>query len=725
MRRLAKKEVGVEQPWQVEAWVAYDDTPEVLHAVNFRADQLQKVRWYVAARPDDGPLRSARPVTDEGVAVDPKIAAQAVLEFARLQSLGDLIHRASQNLDVTGEFFLLGFAATTLTTDGESQDTPERWLIASRDEISNNTDQVRYRRTPVDTEGPIPTSLTRCWLKHPRWAAQASCAMRPLLGDCRALGILSRKVIAEAQSGLTAGLLLIPNELDLSVVDNEGDDPDNEAPGDKFMRDLESVLIDPAEDPSSPASVVPGVVRGPAEYLKEVRHLKFDRGTGDQVDRQIVARVDRIARGLAVPVEVVEGHGNTTFANANQIDEDTFSKYLDPTCLIFADMFLVGFLYPQLLEAGFKQEELSQVVIGYDPIDLIATPDVESHSGQAHDRYAISDEAYRRATGFSEEDAPTPIELAVRHALTKGSSAEVANLLGTLAPPNMPVARRVTWTIRSNETVEPPPPPTEDVTTPAAALVASVSPLPIGTALARIDTHLRTALQAAASAAMGRALQLGANRLRVAAREHKAVLDPVPLPELGRVLKAVEPKADLLYGSGLFVGAWKELAARFDALIASAQDQVVAVVEPYVPLDSLIELRTVQQERRVDAVEKADLILTVYARELMFGPPRAPSSEDDVALLVDMHTIRLLVSIVGEGQGDLCTGAVYGHVGPLLQGAGFELVGWKWEYGSAYRSHHHDGHRALDGTGLSQYVTGWDRGCLCTLVPVLVPVLIT
>lgn len=68
----------------------------------------------------------------------------------------------------------------------------------------------------------------------------------------------------------TGGLLFIPEGL--TPPEGYGYDEDEES----FEQVLLETMITAVQDPTSPASIVPIIIRGPEEYRDQIRHIDLD-----------------------------------------------------------------------------------------------------------------------------------------------------------------------------------------------------------------------------------------------------------------------------------------------------------------------------------------------------------------------------------------------------------------------------------------------------------------
>ncbi len=260
------------------------------------------------------------------------------------------------------------------------------------------------------------------WIPAFDFFTQPDSLMRGILDDAESLGILTSQVKAEARSRHHSGLLLLPNELSFGAPDPTAGEQGVEGTEDQFLDALEDALLAPVMDPDDAGTVMPTVIRGPSDVLKEIRHIDLSHAADEQLEARIQARVVRCARGLNMPVEVVMGHQETTYANAEQVDEDTFSKHVEPRAQLVAQALTYGYLTPQLMSTqrvgddgsltpAFEPlEGKARIVVWFDADALIKTADPEENASDAFEKYAISAKAYRTAKGFTDDDAPDQAE---------------------------------------------------------------------------------------------------------------------------------------------------------------------------------------------------------------------------------------------------------------------------------------------------------------------------
>lgn len=766
---MARKQGGRRQPWQDENWTYFDSVPEVKQGTWRMGNQIAKVRLVVATMPADGkePILASDPASP----VSPELARLAELELARLRSsLGgqpEIMRELSMNLDVAGECYIVGWGAIEPTVGplgqiNEGRD--EDWDVRSISEVqikgTGETATYVVKDSPDDkgTElNPETDTIIRVWQRHPRWSALADCAMAGVRGECEALVTLHAEVLADSRSRHNAGLLTIPNELSFGAPPDDGDDTGDEADADPLTDEITDVFSDPVDDPGDPGAVAPALLRGPGAYLsdKYVRWVDLGRKPSEQLDNRIKARVERLARGLNWPVESTMGHQQTTFANAEQVDEDEFSDYHQPRLEMICDALTSSYLRANLVDAGADPVQCELLFVWYDASALVSDPDKSDAAQKAHDALVISNEALRRYYGFSDDDAPEPLELLQRTGLKRGIftadlSLALLDLMGVnidvvpipkapaLPADGMPAddggedpdpdADPADAQARMMRTLERHPRfaaalATRRLTAIQTTAVVSTGRTPRRTQLGRrlmdLDMDLRTRLLILADRTLDRALERAGNKLRSQAsfRQLLRGIDPrLAAAHIGRglVADAGMTPADLL------ADAMAPMREQFMAWGASAQAEAIELVSRTVGGFEAAR-RAELQLRQADSLEEAWAwladALTAHAERLLFDPSATALEavgEAAAGVNVPPGMIREAVSIVGghgavstTGGGDawvaLSNDQYLGGVGTgdlineVLGQMGYGTEAYEWVYGPGGRTRPFEPHVELDG----------------------------
>ena len=453
--------------WQGEAWEYYDAIGEVKYAFNLVASIVSRIRLYAAVV--DNPAETPVSVRNAGN-IDERLGAAAERALSRLDSAyggqAGLLRDAALNLSVTGECYLVQMPARI------GSGIPESWDIRSVDEVqidSKNKYGIVARRDylPGQNAGassssrvnkgiiPLPESafVGRIWRAHPRFSDEADSSLRGLLDLCAELLLLNRTFRATARSRLNAGALYLPDGLSVAAspdpnypYDDETDlDPGftPEEAADEFEDALIDAMTTPIRDEDSASAVVPLIIRGPAELGDKIKQFKFERSFDPALAARSDRVLERILQGLDVPKDVVTGLANVKYSNAMQIDESLYKSHIEPLMLLIADALTIVYLRPYLIANGFPKAEVDRVVIWYDPSAVATRNDRAADAESGFDKMAVSFDTWRRMHGFSEADAPSPEEVALRMIIEKGAiTPELTEaVIGAIAPDLMASTR--------------------------------------------------------------------------------------------------------------------------------------------------------------------------------------------------------------------------------------------------------------------------------------------
>lgn len=786
------------EEWQEEAWAYYDAMPELKFGARYLGNAMSKLRFFVGVRGDD-PSEDPIPVTSEDAAqwVSPDLARLATETLDRLRGpLGDLAEitrELNSNLEVVGECYLVGIMPRQVMVadpsrpgemapkldGGQPVETDEDWDIKSVSELKYEDIGSLRQHFPAylfeglpdettklwvvydypgakkpsnvilpPTEDRPGDALIRIWTKHPRFSQVADSPMRALLTDCQILQTLTQQMLAEANSRMSAGVFLVPSELSFGPVDQTDDGSEGgDADGDPLNEEIGNALGDPIADPSSPYSVAPVLIRGPAEYLKEIRHLTLDRTSETWLDDRIDKRIRRLANGVNLPPEVLLGHDSTTFSNAKQIDQDEFDDYLEPRAVLCSNAYTEAFLKPELLAAdGMEQrvDEIDRLVVWYDETRLVARPDMGEAADSGWEKGLIGDDEWRTAKGFDGEGAPDDEERLRRMVVRRGiltadvtwallslfeglpefdplpepppqdgpvDEASMATRLQDVIGVDLQTAHALATAIAAR---------VDEAHAPKALAAGAARPAP-GRRLMDIDRELRTRLLVAADDALTRAYERAGNRLQSKLRGEPAhMVRTVPAGYKAQMLGQALVAAAGIDEDDLFRDAFAELERQFMAWGAQAQSEAIDVASQIASGFSVTEreaLKLRQAEDLAEAWEWLKESLESFAHAGLYSPdPTAPDiGEFDPTSKVPSGMIRQAIARAGGAQsftvdpGDvwvavLPDGRPVGGIGTgelirdALANAGAGVEGYRWVYGPGFRRNEFEPHLRLDGT---------------------------
>ncbi|MGL4998064.1 MAG: hypothetical protein ACRC5T_03775 [Cetobacterium sp.] len=448
----ARRSSSVSQ-WQAEAWEYYDAIGEIKYAFGLVGAIASRVRLYAAVV--DDPAESPVNV-HSSEKVDPQLADAAQRALARLDSAyggqAGLLRDASLNLLVAGECFLVQMPARPGTGLAES------WDVRSVDElkIDGRNQYVLQARRDISSTTPtvIPPEafVGRIWRSHPRFTDEPDSSMKGILDLCAELLLLNRTFRATARSRLNAGAMYLPDGLSVAAQPESGaqfeDEIDITAPTEQEEEDyFETQLVDamttPISDEASASAVVPLIIRGPAELGDKIKLFKFERSFDPALSERSDRVLERILQGLDVPKDTVTGLANVKYSNAVQIDESLYKAHIEPMLLLLSDALTVVYLRPYLRSVGYTEAEVQRIVVWYDPSAVSTRADRAADADSGFEKGALSFDTWRRTHGFSDADAPSPTETAIRMVLDRGSiTPELTEaVLGAFAPEAMDAAK--------------------------------------------------------------------------------------------------------------------------------------------------------------------------------------------------------------------------------------------------------------------------------------------
>ena len=442
--------------WQSEAWEYYDAIGEIKYAFNLVASVVSRIKIFAASIEDPSELPTPVSNADH---LDPRLSAAAERALARLSSAyggqSGLLKDAALNLVVAGECYLVQLPGKP------SQGVPESWDIRSVDEVMADARggfNVIGRREQASGQGSSAIGksqsvqlgknafIGRIWRSHPRFSDEADSSLRGLLDLCAELLLLNRTFRATARSRLNAGALYLPDGLSVAAQGDgdfpyDADDELNpnftvEEAEDEFEEQLMDAMTTPIRDEESASAVVPLIIRGPAELGDKIKQFKFERSFDPALAARSDRVLERILQGLDVPKDIVTGLANVKYSNALQIDESLYKAHIEPLMLLIADALTVVYLRPYLIAQGYPESEVDKITVWYDPSAIATRNDRATDADAGFDRGAVSYHSWRRAHGFSDADAPSPNELAIRMMYEKGAlTPELTEaMLGAIAP---------------------------------------------------------------------------------------------------------------------------------------------------------------------------------------------------------------------------------------------------------------------------------------------------
>lgn len=425
-RTLAQRVNRQRAPWQQMAWNYRELIGELGSGIEYEANILSKVHFLPAAVSNED--EPSLPGSDQWRQLPQHVAraAQEALDILPFRNGYAFTGVLSTCLRVAGEAWLHGF-----TDKGR-----ERWAVRSSDEVvtvSNGlgiVDAPGLPPRPVDPKGD--EVLLRLWKPHPRWSSLADSPLRRMLDTCEDIVLIGRELRAAARSRVASnGILLIPNGMEIvRKPDGSGND---------FQTELELTMLAPISNEGDAGAVVPVVLKGPVEALKEVRHIVLARETSEDLIEKLEATLRRLREGMDMPPDANQSVKDMNHWSAWSVSQENWKNYLEPHTRLVDDSLTEAYLRPSLVLPesgggwGLTEEEAELVQVWHDAGNVTENANRGKDALDLFDRGEIGGMALRSAKGFGEDDAPDEAELQRMLAwqATKNMTPELAQgLLG-------------------------------------------------------------------------------------------------------------------------------------------------------------------------------------------------------------------------------------------------------------------------------------------------------
>jgi hypothetical protein len=543
----------------------------------------------------------------------------------------ELKRRAAMHYQIAGESYLLG---TPLKDDYDIAQGVS-WEFLSTEEIRVTKDGkrqvVKRNSAGLSDSGPsgggdgfvdVDAYIARFWRPDPRYSLRADSPMKRVLPICRELVVLSEVVDSVAKSRLSSGLLFVPEELSFGPLDEseeEGNDTDDI---DRFIEALIDHMRAPVEDRTSAAGLVPLVVKGAAEFGSQIKLIPLAQdldGTYQSLREELLKR---LAQGLDAPPEIIGGKGGLNHWTSYNVDADFINKHVNPVGEAIAEFVTVAYLRPMLLEyEGITETDVDRFRLVFDSRAITSRSDEGPAAAGAWDRLTLSDLAYLRANGFTDNDQPDEEERG-RRLVEKLILADPVNLGPMLLPKLFPDLAPFFESAAAPPAEEAPAPvdPLDEMlagipgaerrsvqpepaggVSPVGAPVAQPAAQPTGEAPvgASID-NLLDRLATAADAALERALERAGNRAISRAAKMPVLRDQFKAAPRNGVLAVMKDNDFTSLGMSreeLVVDAWDNFVLRSKAWVA---DWLVGEGESTFVADEIATLAMKDVARHLD-----------------------------------------------------------------------------------------------------------------------------
>jgi hypothetical protein len=383
------------QSWQAESWELRREIGEFRFAGDRPARALSQVRIFVAELPDEHD-KEPIPVTTGPLAdlnremFGNQAAVQQGLKFA------------GQHLSFNGESnFVIRQHPDTGRMSWSAHSVSEVMGSGTSFKLDDGVDPIEL------TENDL---VVRCWTPDPEKSGLADCPARAVLPVARELRGLTQHTSAQIDSRLAgAGMLMVPDNIEVlggQISDADPDSPD--ADMDQFVRALVESMTVPLQQRDSAASIVPLVVKLPAEVIDKIKHITFGGPIDVMAKDMREESIRRVALGMDSDPSVLLGVGGTNHWSAWLVSEEEVQLVVAPNAATVCHAFTVGWLRPVCEQL---QLDPTRYIVWFDTSTLELRPDKSADAQALHAADLVSDALVLKENGFNPvADAPTDEE---------------------------------------------------------------------------------------------------------------------------------------------------------------------------------------------------------------------------------------------------------------------------------------------------------------------------
>lgn len=390
--------------WHLEAWDHYHNLGEFRYACDWIGGMLSKADIYATVETVEGVQR----ITDG------KIPEFIMGLFGNADGRAEMFRMIGIHMSVTGECHIVGYPDPDEFGDGE-----DKWEVAASTKcIRPVTKNDWWKVNDITLTGVDPDTVTaiRIWRPDPLEPQLSISPARAILRDLRQLRKLSDYLSAQLDSRLAgAGILLMPDTMSLptpQVKDGETTVVKSANNADELMAILMQAMSASLNDRDHASSMVPIVITATAEAIAAVKHMTFWSELDAHAIELRKEAIGRLALGMDVPPEVLQGASDSNHWSAWQADESAIKAHAEPLLKIITTALGKEYLRPLIRsEDEFNGDRLSAYSVAADTSEMRLRPNRSKEALELYNLGELSGKALRRETGFDEIDKMEPDEL--------------------------------------------------------------------------------------------------------------------------------------------------------------------------------------------------------------------------------------------------------------------------------------------------------------------------
>lgn len=394
--------------WHEEVWNYYDCIGEFRYACDWIGAQLSKALIYATVE------------TAGGVE---KVADGAILEylsalFGNADGRAEMFRLIGIHMSVTGECFLVGYPDPDPMGDGGDKWEVAASTMVTRPATDSPTDSWKVNDVTLTDVKNDDVLCIRIWRPHPKKPYLSISPAKAIRTTLNELYKLSQHVSAQVDSRLAgAGVLLMPSTMQLPTPPQvEGQDAvvQKANNADELMKILMEAMARSIQNRDDASALVPIVVTASAEDIAAVKHLTFWSELDEKAIELRKEAIGRLALGMDMPPEVLQGVGDSNHWSAWQADESAIKSHTEPLLKIITTALGREYLRPLLADdPAYAGDRLSAYSVAADTSEMRLRPNRSKEALELYNLGELSGEALLRETGFDANDKMDKDELAL------------------------------------------------------------------------------------------------------------------------------------------------------------------------------------------------------------------------------------------------------------------------------------------------------------------------
>ena len=397
--------------WHGEAWLHYRNIGEFRYACDWIGAQLSKALI--------SGTREVNGVTEAVTSGSVSDILSAL--FGNADGRAEMFRLIGIHMSVTGECWIVGYPDPDPFGDGG-----DKWEVAASTKVTrplSDSDSWKVNDITLDEVRNDDVMAIRIWRPDPLEPQLSISPARAILTTLRQLHKLSQYISAQLDSRLAgAGVLLMPTTMSFPAPAVEGETviQKSASSAEDLMTILMEAMARSMEDRDDASALVPIVVTASAEDIAAVKHMTFWSELDEHAIELRNEAIRRLALGMDMPPEVLQGAADANHWSAWQADESSIKSHTEPLLKIITTALGSHYLRPLLTDEDeydadareFDGVPLQKYSVAADTSEMRLRPNRSKEALELYNLGELSGPALRRETGFDENDAMDDEQLA-------------------------------------------------------------------------------------------------------------------------------------------------------------------------------------------------------------------------------------------------------------------------------------------------------------------------